>query len=294
VILNKRSRAAFVTFLLLPSLILVGLFILYPLLNGVRLSVTDASPLRGTLQRPVGLNNYTRLLSDPVFQEVIVNSIVIIGLSTALSLVIGFVLALALNTRLFGTRLFRTAIFQVWIVPWIAATILWGWLFNTDYGITNYMLQSLGLIDEPARWLARPALAQFVIILGFIWRTIPLMMVVSLAALQGIPHELVEAAAIDGAAYLNRLRFVVIPMVRNVLLTVALLQAVRMFQEITMPWILTGGGPVNATTTFSLYTYKLAFERWEFGLASAAGTLWLIFVTVFAILYMRFLVTERD
>ncbi|MFO7320375.1 MAG: sugar ABC transporter permease [Chloroflexota bacterium] len=292
-ILNKRARFVFVSFLLLPSVLLVAVFIIYPLANGVRLSFTNASPLR-PLTRYIGLENYIKLLSDSTFWEVLYNSVLIIGVSTALSLVVGFLLALALNTGLRGTWVFRTAIFQVWVVPWIAATILWGWLFNSEYGIINYTLQQTGLTAEPLSWLARPALAQLVMILGFVWRTIPFMMVVSLAALQGIPQELLEAAAIDGASYLKRLRFVTIPLVRNVLLTVGLLQAVRMFQEITMPWVLTQGGPVNATTTLSLHAYKLAFQRWEFGLSSAVGTLWLVFLLVFAVIYMKLLVRERE
>ena len=288
-IFGRRRRLFLLTLLMLPSMLLVGVLIIYPLLNGVRLSFTDASPLRFG-QRWIGLGNYRDLFTDPTFWEVLYNSLLIIGLSTVLALVIGFTLALALNTGLKTTPLFRTAIFQIWIVPWIAVTILWGWLFNVDYGLVNYLATSLGLTDEPVAWLARPATAQLVIILGFVWRTIPFMMVVSLAALQGVPKELLEAAAIDGAAYLTRLRHVILPLLRNVLVVVGLLQGVRMFQEITMPWVLTQGGPINATTTLSLYAYKMAFQRWEFGLASAVGTIWLVLLVVFAAFYLKLFV----
>jgi len=288
-IINRRSRAAFISVLLLPSMLLVGAFILYPLLNGLRLSFTNASPIRAN-ERWVGLRNFSKLLTDNDFWEIVFNSVLIVGVSIIIALIIGFLFALMLNSKLRGTGLFRTAVFQVWIVPWIAVTILWGWLFNADFGIVNFTLQNLGLLEEPLNWLADPTLAQIVVILGFGWRTVPFMMVVSLAALEGIPEELLEAAAIDGASYLKRLYFVIIPLVRNVMLTVGLLQAVRMFQEITLLWVLTQGGPVNATTTLSLYTFKLAFQRWDFGMASAVGTLWLLFITLFALVYMRMLV----
>ena len=119
------------------------------------------------------------------------------------------------------------------------------------------------------------------------------MMVVSLAALQSIPVEVLEAASIDGATYFARLRFVVLPLIRNLLMIIGLLQAVKLFQEITLPWVLTQGGPGNATTTLSLYVYKLAFQRWNFGLASAVGTVWLVIVMVFALLYLRVATRNR-
>ena len=287
-IANRRGRALLRLAYMTPAMLIVGVLIIYPLLNGVRLSFTNASPIRFA-RRWVGFANYQDLLTDPTFWEVLLNSLLIIGSSTLLALILGFALALALNSGIKAAGLFRTAIFQIWIVPWIAVTILWGWLFNLDYGLVNYLAGVLGLSNNPIAWLARPATAQLVVILGFVWRTIPFMMVVSLAALQGIPKELLEAAAIDGATYFTRLRHIILPLLRllrNVLVVVGLLQGVRMFQEITMPWVLTQGGPINAITTLSLYAYKMAFQRWEFGLASAVGTLWLAFLVVFASIYL--------
>jgi multiple sugar transport system permease protein len=287
-----RRHPGVLIILFAPAVLLVGAFMLYPLLNGVRLSFTNASPLRPRADW-VGFENYEDLLTDPRFWEIIVNSFAIIGASIAISTVAGFAIALLLNTGLRGVRLFRTGVFQVWIVPWITVAILWGWLFNADYGIVNYVRADLGVIAEKKKWLSEPLLAQSVIVADFSWRLIPFMMVVSLAAIQGVPRELLEAAAIDGAGWMRQLRSVVLPLVRNVLLSVALLQVVKLFQEITLPWILTQGGPVNATTTLALYTYKLAFQQWDFGLASAAGVLWLAFLVLFAVGYMRLLVAPR-
>lgn len=289
-ILRKHPFVLVVLFA--PAVLLVGLFMLYPLLNGVRLSFTNASPLRPTTSW-VGLENYADLLSDPRFWEIVANSFAIIFASIAISTAAGFAIALALNTGIRFARLFRTGVFQVWVVPWITVAILWGWLFNADYGIVNFVLLDLGLIAEGKKWLNDPLLAQSVIVAGFAWRMIPFMMVVSLAAVQSVPRELMEAAAIDGAGWLRQIVFVVLPLVRNVMLSVALLQAVKLFQEVTLPWILTQGGPVNATTMLALYAYKLAFQNWDFGLSSAVGTLWLAFVLLFAVGYMRLLVARR-
>jgi len=213
--------------------------------------------------------------------------------AVVLSLAAGLALALLLNQRLRGTQFFRTLIFQIWVVPWISVSILWGWIFNADYGIINFILMDIGVLAHPRNWLAGDLSAQLVISLGFAWRMIPFMMVVSLAALQSIPIEVLEAASIDGATYFARLRFVVLPLIRNLLMIIGLLQGVKLFQEITLPWVLTQGGPGNATTTLSLYVYKLAFQRWNFGLASAVGTVWLVIVMAFALLYLRVATRNR-
>jgi multiple sugar transport system permease protein len=281
--LHPRSQA--VAFMA-PALVLSGAFVLYPLVNGVRLAFTDASPLSRTT-RWVGFDNFSYLLADPDFWEVLANSLGLVSIAIALSLSLGFLLALLLDTGLRWTGVFRTGVFLVWVVPWISIAILWGWLFNADFGLNNYLLQRLGIIDEPLNFLAGPYLARAMLIWGFVWRLIPFMMVVSMAAIQGVPRELREAASLDGAGYWRQQFYVVLPLVRQTLAVVALLQSVKLLQEITLPWVLTRGGPVNATTVLSLYTYKLAFDRWEFGLASAAGVLWLLLVAIIAFAFTR-------
>lgn len=287
-----RWHPATAILLVVPGILITGVFVLYPLLNGIRLSFTNASPLRPVM-RYVGLRNYETLFHDAGFYGIVWNSFFIVGTAVVLSLIAGFGMALLLNQRLRGTRFFRTAIFQIWVVPWISVAILWGWIFNADYGIVNFILMDIGVLAHPRNWLAGNVSAQFIIILGFAWRMIPFMMVVSLAGLQSIPTEVLEAASIDGADFFVRLRFIILPLLRNILLIVGLLQAVKLFQEITLPWVLTQGGPANATTTLSLYVYKLAFQSWNFGLASAVGTVWLVIVLLFAVFYLRFSMRGR-
>jgi multiple sugar transport system permease protein len=279
---NHRAAAAL---LFAPALAITGLLMIYPFLNGVRMSFTDAAPTHPDW-RWVGIENYDYVLSDRTFWEVLVNSIQIVGLSVALAAVLGGALALLLNERLRFVRLYRSLIFQGWVVPWITIAVLWGWLFNFDYGIVNRVLIVTGVTARPLNFLADAALAKTVVISGFVWRIVPFMMVMTLAGLQTIPAELHEAAAIDGASYRQRLRFVTLPLVRNVVLVAALLQAVRLFQELTLPLVATQGGPVNATTTLSLYTYKLAFQQWDFGLAAAVGSIWSAILIVVAIVYV--------
>jgi multiple sugar transport system permease protein len=267
--------------LFVPAVLIIGALMIGPFASGVLMSFTDASP-KSTGWGWVGFENYAYLIEDRTFWEVARTSIVIIGTSTLIATALGLGLALLLNEGLPGTRLFRTLIFQGWVIPWITIAVLWGWLFNFDYGIVNHLLVRAGILDRNANWLANSTLATTVIVSGFVWRIIPFMMVTILAGLQGISTELIEAARIDGASYSQRLRHIVFPLVRNVVVVAALLQAVRLFQEMTLPMVVTAGGPINATTTLSLYTYKLAFQQWDFGLASAVGAVWSGLLLIFA------------
>jgi multiple sugar transport system permease protein len=283
---SLRRHLGFCIGIFVPAMLLVGLFIIFPVLNGVRLSFTDATPLRPDL-RYVGLENFVYLFEDPEFWEVLGNTFYIVGVATVLATVCGYGLAVLLNAGLRAANLFRAAIFQVWVVPWIVIAILWGWLFSQDYGLVNYLLLQLGVTDVNLKWLFDPTAAQWAIISGYTWRAIPFIMVICLAALQGIPREFLESSEIDGASFLQRQRYIVLPLLQNIVLVAALLQAVRFFQEMTMVFVLTQGGPVNATMVLSLYTYKSAFEDWDFGLASTVGTVWLGMLLVFAMVYVR-------
>jgi multiple sugar transport system permease protein len=282
----RRSQSSGYALLFLPALSLSALLLGWPFLAGIWLSLTDASPTQPSSEW-VGFDNYAYVLADPTFWTVVGNSFLIVGISVLLAIVAGFALALLLHEPIRYRRIYRTLIFQIWVVPWISVAVLWGWLFNFDYGIVNYILQGIGLIDHPLNWLASPTLARIVLITGFAWRITPFMMVTLLAALQGIPTDLYEAAMIDGATYGQRLRRVTLPLVVNVMVVLGVIQAVRLFQEITMPLVTTQGGPVNATTTLSIYTYKMAFEQWDFGSASAIGCLWSVLLIAFTVFYVR-------
>jgi multiple sugar transport system permease protein len=282
---SRSGRLAFVL-LVLPALGLMVALMIWPLANGVAMSFTNASPLQ-PITTWIGLENYSDVLTDPLFWEVLGNTALLVGVSVALSLLAGFAVALVLSAGIRFLAFWRTAVFLVWIVPWIAVAILWGWMFNASYGVNNWILQRLGLIAEPLNFFADATLARVAIILGFSWRLVPFMMVISLVAIQSVPRELHEAAALDGASYWRRLFHIVLPMVRPILGIAAILQAVKLMQEVTLPWVLTQGGPANATTVLSLYTYKMAFDRWDFGTASAVGVIWLVFVALLALLFVR-------
>ena len=151
-----------------------------------------------------------------------------------------------------------------------------------------YLMTAVGITETNMDILFDETGAQWVMIAGFTWRSIPFLMVIALAGLQAISSEIIEASQLDGARFVSRVGHIVIPMIRNVLMVALLLDSVRFFQEMTLPLLLTQGGPINATMVLSLFTYQLAFENWDFALASAAGTLWLVFLISIAWIVLRF------
>lgn len=275
--------------LVLPAALVVGFLILYPVVNGVYLSFTDATPLRPGEPKFVGLDNYIYLLEDDVYYASVLNTSYIVFVSSVLAVIMGFMLALLLH---FGVKrfapLFRALVFQIWVVPWICVTILWGWMFNKEYGLVNYLMTATGITETNMDILFDQTGAQWVMIAGFTWRSIPFLMVIALAGLQSISTEIIEASELDGARFLHRVRHIIVPMIRNVLMVALLLDSVRFFQEMTLPLLLTQGGPINATMVISLFTYQLAFENWDFALASAAGTIWLLLLVSISWVVLRF------
>ena len=287
-----RRNIWFLVILCFPAMFVVTVFSLYPLLNGVYMSFTDTTPLRQTVNF-VGFENYTLLFSDRVFWQVLGNTIFINGVSIIIAVILATALALLLNGGIRYSGLYRSLIFQVWVVPWIAIAILWGWLFNTDYGVVNGTLLELGLVDEGVEWLFNPIAGQWAIILAFAWRSTPFLMVIILAALQSVPEEVLDAAEVDGANYFQKTYRVTLPFIRNIILSAALLQTVRLFQEMTLPFVLTQGGPMNSTMVLSMFSYKLAFEAWDFALAATVGVVWLIMLLTFGSIYLKGLVREH-
>ena len=290
----KRDWPLFLA-LILPAVLIVGTLIIYPVANGVYMSFTDASPLRQQAPAFVGFENYAFLLTDEVFYASVFNTSYIVFISSALALLIGFMMALLLHFGIKrGATFLRSLVFQIWVIPWICITLLWSWLFNTDYGLVNSLMTFSGLTSENPELLFNTTGAKWVVIAGFTWRSIPFLMVIALAGLQSISKEVLEASELDGARFFSRLRHIIVPMVQNVLLVALLLDAVRFFQEMTLPLVLTQGGPQNATMVLSLFTYKLAFENWDFALASTAGTLWLLFLMLIAWLLLKFGIKKEN
>jgi multiple sugar transport system permease protein len=264
---------------LAPGLIVFSVFTVGALLFAFYLTFHEWSAIQ-PYKPYVGLDNYREMIHDKDFRTSIVNTVYYTGGSVPLTMLVGLTVALMLNQAIRFRGLFRTLYYLPVVTPMVAASILWKWLYNGDYGLFNYYLLKSHLIDQPLLWLSSQNLAMPSVILMTVWMSSGFSMVVYLAGLQSIPDELYEAAKIDGAGALARLRFITIPMLRPTTLFLLVMGIIGSFQVFTQIFIMTSGGPVDKTTTMVFFIYEAAFKFYEFGYAStlAFGLFALLFV----------------
>ncbi len=283
-----RRRGALTPYLfLLPGLVLFVSFRLYPLLDGLRLSFTNARLGRAQYAF-VGLANYAKLLEDARFHVSLVNTALYAVASTLPILAIPLALAIALDRGVAWSAVLRGAFFFPFTLSVVTVGLAWLWLLDPVVGPFNYYLKALGL---PARsWLADPATAMGAIILTSVWWVTGYYLVIYLAGLQDIPRELYEAAALDGAGGWRTFWGITVPLLRPVFLFVFVTHAIGSFQIFGQVFILTQGGPGDATRTVVQHIYETAFQNFfQFGSASAMA--WVLFavILVFSLLQFRLL-----
>jgi multiple sugar transport system permease protein len=285
---SRIGNRTFSLLLLTPALALLAFTVLYPLGRGIYLSFQTYSLVDPTRNGFVGLDNYRTLLDSAAYREVWTTTFVFVIASVAGQFIVGFFTALVLNNRdLKRTGLFRGLLLVPWIVPTVVTSLLWKWIYNQQYGIFNYVLERLGLISEFKAWIGDPDLAMFSVVLANVWKGFPLHMIVLLAALQTIPIDIVEAATIDGAGVLQRFRHIVLPYLRYIIMIDLLISIIWTFQNFTLIWTMTEGGPADATTTLAINIYRTAFQGFDMGLGAAIGTSWLLALFVFSALFVR-------
>lgn len=277
---------------ILPNMVVFGLFTIWPAIFGFRNSLFDSN--NGRTFRYVGMENYRRILGDDEFHGVIRNTLVfVVGYVVTITL-LSTVLALLLDAQRRGSGPLRAAYFLPVVISPVVVGLIWGWMFSRQTGIVNAVLGDLGL-PEP-RWLLDKKLAMIVVIAAAVWTHLGFYAMILLAGLKGIPAHLYEAARIDGAGTLQRIRLIVLPLLRPTTMVVVVLATISGFQAYDYIYTLTGGGPPSrpafATTLIVQYIYDKAFESpIQYGLASAAGVLF--FLVVFAATLLNYLLGRR-
>lgn len=278
--------------LVMPALALLFTVILYPLLNSMVIGLMDKSLIYGG-DEFVGLKNIREVLRGD-FPLILMNTLVFAIGATILPYLIGFGLALVLNGPVLGRGFLRGAFLMPWLVPSVIVSFLWLWIFNANYGVLNGILRNLGLIEQNLNWLSTGGSAMTAVIIAKTWQTFPWITVMMLAALQTIPGDLIEAAAIDGANRLQTFRNVTLPHLRGVSSIVILLSLIWNFQHFETIYVMTQGGPAKATTTFSIAVYQTAFQAFDLGEAGALGILWMLLLSVVVIVYLRFGMNQEE
>jgi multiple sugar transport system permease protein len=274
--------------LLAPSLLALGVVILYPIVRAILLSLQNANLLLGGgLNQPfVGLRNYARVLSSPEFASSLRVSVIYTIVGVAGSYALGLCFALLVAPAFRGRALMRALLIAPWAMPPVVTSIVWLWMYDPQFGVVNFLLQQVHVIGGNLAWLADPFWALPSVIAVTIWKNTPLAMVVLLAGLQSIPHDLYESARMDGAGRISEFRYVTLPGLRPVSAVLVLMLTLWIFKEFTYVYVLTGGGPGQATETLVFQVYEQAFKQLDFGLAAATGVLVMLICFLFAAVYI--------
>jgi multiple sugar transport system permease protein len=283
-----RSPSAFAYLLLAPAILTLAIVVLYPVLAGIDISfrkVDIYSP--GVSRGPLTLANYFRLFETTGFWLAVRVSITYVVISIGFSLLIGFGTALLLNQRFRGRTVARMLAVMPWAVPPVVAVNIWWWILDPSFGLLNWTLLQLGVIAQPVNWIAQPGPAMAAVSMVTIWKGYPFFAVMLLAGLQAIPQDLYDAVAVDGAGRLGTFRHITLPALRGVLSLATLLSVLWVFREFTIIWVLTGGGPIRATETLAIMTYREAFANLRMGFAASIGVVTLLISTIASIFFIR-------
>jgi multiple sugar transport system permease protein len=269
---------------LLPSIILLSAVYLIPILNVAKLSFADATMIEGFKQW-VGFKNFTYLIK-PEFLASLWKTLIWLVSTVGISLIIGLAISLLLNKPIPGRPIFRTIVILPWLFPEALIAVMWLWTIHSHYGFLNNILIKLGIIDTGVNFLST-SLAFITVIVIRIWRDIPFVVMSLMAGLQTIPHEIEEAAEMDGAVGFKKIWYITLPLLKPIILTCTLILSAWTLIIFDMVYILTGGGPNNATKILSILMYDTAFSKFDFGLTSAMAIVTLLMVSIIGAFYLR-------
>jgi multiple sugar transport system permease protein len=270
-----------------PGILGLLLFVVYPILASIYYSFTSYSILQPG--RWVGLENYRELLfEDPLFYKTLGNTVYMAVFTIPLSIVFAMTLAMLLNMKVRGQSFYRTIFYLPTIVPFVASSLLWLWIFNPQYGIINALLWFVG-IQGPG-WLGDPNWSKPALVVMNLWG-VGGWMIIYLAGLQDVPQELYEAAEIDGATWWDKTIHLTLPFMSPYILYSLILMLIGTFQFFTQPQVMTQGGPVDSTRVYALYLYDNAFRYFRMGYASAMA--WLLFLVVVVLTVLIFKTSAR-
>ncbi|MGY1832005.1 carbohydrate ABC transporter permease [Geodermatophilus sp. SYSU D01180] len=275
-----------------PALVLMAIFVVYPVYSAARMSFYRWKGF-GPMVDFVGLQNYVRVLADEVFTDAVVHNFIIVFASILVQLPLGLALALLLNRRIRARGTLRTIIFVPYVLAEVIAGVVWFQLLQPRTGLIETMLTSVGLPVPAQGFLGTPDLALATVFVVLTWKYLGLAVLLFLAGLQGVPDELHEAAQLDGASWWQVQRRIAIPLLAPTIRTWCFLSMIGSLQLFDMVWILTGGGPANATTTMATYLVSQGTQRGNFGIAGAASVVLFLIGFAMAVAY-QLLVLRRD
>ena len=278
------------------ALIYMVVFVGYPIVNNIILSFQDVN-LR-TLLSPdkpfVALNNYIQIFKDAVFRTSLWNTFLFTVGSLVFQFLIGLLLALFFTQDFKFAKPIRGLLMMPWMIPITVTALIFKFIFGTDVGILNYILKSLGLIGQNIDWLTSPGTAMIAVVAANVWIGIPFNMILISTGLTTIPSELYESASMDGAGKLQSFFKITLPLLRPTIESVLILGFIYTFKVFDLVYVMTGGGPVNATQMLSTYSYKLSFDMFKYSKGSAVANVLFVILLIVSVFYLKYAYTEED
>lgn len=294
--LGRAFRRNVGIWFVVPALVYMLAFVGYPIVNNIILSLQDVNVR--TLLSPdkpfVAFNNYIEIFKDSVFRTSLWNTLIFTVGSLVFQFLIGFLLALFFSKNFKFAKPIRGLLMMPWMIPITITALIFKFIFGTDVGILNYILKSLGLIGQNIDWLTSPGTAMIALIAANVWIGIPFNMILISTGLTTIPSELYESAAIDGANKRQSFFRITLPLLRPTIESVLILGFIYTFKVFDLVYMMTGGGPVNATQMLSTYSYKLSFDMFKYSKGSAVANVLFVILLIVSMFYLKYTYTEED
>lgn len=291
--LSKRgvTERLFWCLLLAPSVFIVTLFIIFPILDSIAKSFTDykiVNIIKGTTPLWNNFENYIKLFESGVLTQSVGVTFTFVITTTCLSLIVGMTLALILNSEIKGARFFRSIMMTPWVVPTVISALVWIWIYQPQYGLFRYVVNVVtgGKVSDFAM-LNSSTTALIGVIIVALWKQIPLMTLLLLAGLQNVPADILEAASLDGANGVTGFFKITVPYMSSVIQTSVSMVIIDNFKQFPLFWQMTSGGPNGSTTTLAVLSYKEAFINHNFGSGAAVTTIWMLIMILFVFVYNK-------
>lgn len=274
--------------LIAPALSVFALVLVYPFVDGVRISFFQDTLM--SQARPfVGLDNYRAVFQIPQLGKVLRVSLTWAIGSVVGEAILGMLVALMLNRAFRGRGFFRALLIVPWVMPSVVTAVIWRWLYHSEFGVVNQVFGPMGLFPDKENWLGDPSTALWAVMVANIWRGFPFWMIMILAGLQAIEPDLYEAARVDGARPWQLFRYITLPNLRIVLTITSILSFVGNFNNFTLVYALTEGGPVDSTKILPIFIWETAFKFTRFGEAAALATFFALLMAIAIVVYARVL-----
>ena len=272
---------------MVPFVLTALFFMVYPIVEAVRMAFFSYNPLRPDLSAFVGLSNFSYIFDDQLFWTSFWQATVWTGFSIVFQTLFGVAIALLLHQALPGIAIFRGLLLFPYIVPTVVIALIWRWIFNPEIGVVNYALLTSGVISERIYWLSTPEMAMASTIMLNVWKYTPFVVICVFARLQSVPLELYDAAKVDGAGVIRRFADVTLPQLKEVLIVVVVFRTIWTFNKFEEIYLLTKGGPGTSTFNLAVYAFEQSIANLKLGVGAATGVIMMIMLSVGSVIYLR-------